>query len=138
MLTCYRSRHSDQCWLTAMTVVMDVCAIRLAGAGGHDAFQSEATLSMCLSAIRSLAAIFRVHPLATYPERLPPDRFYALIDKLHEWNLPDGGRDFEVRLSRVRDTYEPLIAAMGDYLLIRLPDWIPAAMIRAPLESARL
>jgi len=137
MLSYYRSQHSNQCWLTAMAVVMDVCALRLAGAGATDEFQAEATFSMCLSALRSIAEILRIEPLDRYDDRLPGDRLHGLRDKLREWRQPDGGRDLEARLGRIRETYDPLIAAMADYLLVRLPDWIPAEMIQAPLEAAR-
>jgi hypothetical protein len=49
MLSYYRSQRSDQSWLAAMTIVMDTCALRMAGAGGFDEFQAERTLAMCAS-----------------------------------------------------------------------------------------
>ena len=137
MLSYYRSQHSDQSWLTAVAVIMDVCAMRMAGAGGIDQFQAEATLSMCLRAMRSISETLRIEPLSTYDNRLPLERCSVLADKLREWDLPDGGRDFWPRLSQVRESYEPTLAAMAAYFLIGLPEWIPAAMIEAPLEAVR-
>jgi hypothetical protein len=137
MLSYYRSQHSDESWLAAMAVIMDTCALRLAGAVGIDEFQAESTLSMCVNALHSIAGILCIKPLATYPDRLTKDRFYALTDKLRDCRLPAGDGQTWSRLSRVRDTYEPLLAAMADYFIIPLPEWIPSAKIEAPLEAAQ-
>ena len=69
---------------------MDTCALRLAGAVGIDEFQAESTLSMCLNALHSIAGILCIKPLATYPDRLTKDRFYALTDKLRDCRLSAG------------------------------------------------
>jgi hypothetical protein len=138
MLSYYRSQHSDQSWLTAMAVIMDTCALRVAGAVGIDEFQAEGTLSMCVSAMRNIGEILCINPVATYPDRLPRDRFLALRDKLREWHLPEGDAQVWPRLARVRESYEPMLAAMADYFVIQLPEWMPAApRIEAPLEAAR-
>ena len=137
MLSYYRSPHSDQSWLTAIAVVMDTCALRLAGAGGIDEFQAEATFSICLRTLRNIGEILRLDPDAARADRLTEEQCSALRDKLREWELPDGGRDLWTRLSRTRDGYEPLLAAFADYLVMELPEWIPASMIRTPLEAAR-
>jgi hypothetical protein len=70
MLSYYRSQHSDQSWLAAMAVVMDTCALRMAGAGGFDEFQSERTLAMCTSALRNINEILQIRPLERYKDRL--------------------------------------------------------------------
>jgi hypothetical protein len=137
MLSYYRSQHSDESWVAAMAVVMDTCALRLAGAGGIDEFQAEGTLAMCVNAMRAIGGILCIRPLATYPDRLPHDRFYALTDKLRDWELPAGDGQTWSRLSRVRDTYEPMLAAIADYFMIQLPDWMPKAKMEAPLEAVR-
>ena len=136
MLSYYRSEHGDESWLGAVAVIMDTCALRLSGALDTDEFQAEATLSMCLRALRSICTVLRVKPLATYPDRLPRDRFFALNDKLRELQLPTGDGDVWSRLSKTRDTYEPVLAALGDYFLIDLPQWMPNAKIEAPLEAS--
>jgi hypothetical protein len=137
MLSYYRSPHSEESWLTAITVIMDTCALRLAGAGGMNEFQAEATFSICLRALRSVGEILRIQPRPPRDPRLTEDQCRALRDKLREWELPDGGRDLWPRLARTRDGYEPLLAAFADYLVMELPEWIPATMIQSPLEAAR-
>jgi hypothetical protein len=137
MLSYYRSQHSDESWVAAMAVIMDTCALRLAGAVGIDEFQCEATLSMCVSAMRSIAEILCIAPAEQYGQRLTRDRFYALREKLRDLALPSGDGDVWPRLERVRQSYEPLLAAMADYFVIELPEWIPSEAIEAPLEAAQ-
>jgi hypothetical protein len=137
MLSYYRSPQTDQSWLVAIAVIMDTCALRLAGAGGIDEFQAEATFSICLRALRGIGEILRLEPHGPRDPRLTEEQWGALSDKLREWELPDGGRDLWPRLSRMRDGYEPLLAAFADYLVMELPEWIPASMIQSPLEAAR-
>ena len=137
MLSYYRSPHTDQSWLTGIAVVMDTCALRLAGAGGMDEFQAEATFSICLRALRGIGEILRLEPREPRDPRLTPEQWNTLRNRLRQWELPDGGRDLWPRLSRTRDGYEPLLAAFADYLVMELPEWIPASMIQSPLEAAR-
>jgi hypothetical protein len=137
MLSYYRSSHTDQSWLAAITVVMDTCALRLAGASGIDRFQAEVTFSICLRALRGIGEILRLEPHRPRDPRLTEEQWHVLRDKLRQWELPDGRRDLWPRLSRTRDDYEPLLAAFADYLLMGLPEWIPASMIQTPLEAAR-
>ena len=119
-----------------MAVVMDTCALRIAGAVGIDEFQAETTLAMCLSALKAIADTLRIAPLDRYSDRLPRDRFPALRERLTDWRLPAGDGDVWSRLSRIRRGYEPLLAAMATYFLIDLPEWMPASMIETPLEAA--
>jgi hypothetical protein len=125
MLSYYRSQHSDQSWLAAMAVVMDTCALRMAGAGGFDEFQAERTLAMCTSALRNISEVIHLHPLEHYPDRLPRTAFGELTEQLRRSELSTGGGDAWERLSRVRNRYEPLLAAMADYFVIELPSWVP-------------
>jgi hypothetical protein len=131
MLSYYRSQHSDQSWLAAMAVVMDTCALRMAGAGGFDEFQAERTLAMCTGALRSISDILRIGPLECYPDRLSPSALHTLIEQLRQTHLPVGESDLWERLSKVRNGYEPLLVAMAAYFLIELPAWVPSASIEA-------
>jgi hypothetical protein len=125
MLSYYRSQHSDESWLAAMAVVMDTCALRMAGAGGLDEFQSERTLAMCTGALRNIGGAIRIRPLERYADRLSTAEFGVLVEQLRGSGLPAGGDDAWQRLSRVRNEYEPLLAAMAHYFLIDLPAWVP-------------
>jgi hypothetical protein len=125
MLSYYRSQHSDQSWLAAMAIIMDTCALRMAGAGGFDEFQSERTLAMCTSALRNISKILHIQPLVGYTDRLSRTAFRELTEQLRRSELPAGEFDLWERLSRIRNGYEPLLAAMADYFVIELPAWVP-------------
>jgi hypothetical protein len=94
MLSYYRSQHSDQSWLAAMAVVMDTCALRMAGAGGFDEFQSERTLAMCISALRNINEILQVRPLERYKDRLSPSAFHTLTEQLRRSGSPKARATF--------------------------------------------
>jgi hypothetical protein len=132
MMSYYRSQHSDHSWLAAVAVVMDTCALCIAGAGGFDDFQAERTLAMCTSALRKVSEILEIRPLKIYNDRLSPGAFYALTERLRENHLPVSDDDVWGRLSGVRSGYEPLLAAIADYLVIELPAWIPPAEKESP------
>jgi hypothetical protein len=129
MLSYYRSQHSDQSWLAAMAVVMDTCALRMAGAGGFDEFQAERTLAMCTTAMRNIGQILHIGPLEHYPDRLSPGALHALIEQLRQCDLPVGENDLWERLCKVRNGYEPLLVAMAEYFLIELPAWVQPVSI---------
>jgi hypothetical protein len=137
MLSYYRSQHSDQSWLAAMAVVMDTCALRMAGAGGFDEFQAERTFAMCTSALRNISEILHIQPFERYTDRLSLNAFRVLIEQLRRNELSAGGTDIWERLSRVRKGYEPLLTAMADYFVIELPAWAPAPPMEEALDRAR-
>ena len=135
MLSYYRSQHSDHSWLAATAVVMDTCALRLAGAGEFDEFQAERTLIMSTSAVRNIAQVLQIIPLEHYNDRLSPTAFEVLTAQLRQSGLPTGEAEVWKRLCEVRTGYEPLLAAMADYFVIELPAWVPPASIQRSLNS---
>jgi hypothetical protein len=132
MLSYYRSQHSDQSWLDAMAVIMDNCALRMAGAGGFDEFQAERTLAMCISAVRNITEILHIKPLDRCNNRLSPSSFHTLTEQLRQSKLPLGEDDVWGRLLQVRKCYEPLLAAMAEYFVIELPAWVSTVSVEAP------
>jgi hypothetical protein len=137
MLSYYRSQHSDHSWLAATAAVMDTCALRLAGAGGLDEFQAERTLMMSTSAVRNIAQVLHLAPLERYHDRLSPRTFEVLSGQLRRSGLPAGEGDVWGRLSKLRNGYEPLLAAMANYFVIQLPAWVPPADIEWPFDPVR-
>jgi hypothetical protein len=136
MLSYYRSQHSDHSWLAATAVVMDTCALRMAGAGGFDAFQAERTLIMSINALRSINQVLHIAPLKRYSHRLSRSDFEVLSEELRQSGLPAGEGDVWERLSKIRNGYEPLLAAMANYFLIQLPAWVPPATVERFFDLA--
>jgi hypothetical protein len=137
MLSYYRSQHSDQSWLSAMAVVMDTCALRMAGAGGFDEFQAERTLAMCTSALRNISEILQIQPLERYTDRLSRTAFRELIEQLRRNELSVGGGDVWERLAQARSGFDPLLAAMARYFVLDLPAWVAPPPMEGALDPAR-
>ena len=72
-LLCYfRSQHTNQSWLSALTAVLDTSALLIAGVQGHEARQAQLTFAMARHALVDLSQIFSLPPLNSTPDRLPP------------------------------------------------------------------
>ncbi len=88
--------------------------------------------------MRSISQILRIPPCEHYADRLPREAFGSLADTVRRTGLPVNEADAWEGLSHVRGEYEPLVAAMADYFLIHVPEWVPESRIAQPLEAARV
>lgn len=125
-LLCYfRSQHSNQSWLAALTSILDVCALLIAGVQDHAARQAQLTFAMARHAMVDLTQVFSMKPSAGHEDRLPRERF----DMLHK-RLCDSGirvcRDEESldRLNKMRALYEGYAAALSRHFRMPLPPWV--------------
>ena len=133
VLTYYRSQHDHQSWLGALTAIMDTCTLIMVGtAGGPDwqcalQWQARLTFAMCRHMVVDLAYVFNLPPKPLDPDRLPIDRLATLRGILAGAGLPlcDGPED-DQKLSEMRESYEPYVHSLSDFLLFTLPDWLPA------------
>jgi hypothetical protein len=58
-LLCYfRSQHTNQSWISALTAVLDTTALLIAGVQGHEARQAQLTFAMARHALVDLSQIF--------------------------------------------------------------------------------
>ena len=58
-LLCYfRSQHTNQSWISALTAMLDASALLIAGVRGHEARQAQLTFAMARHAVVDLAQIF--------------------------------------------------------------------------------
>jgi hypothetical protein len=128
VLAYYRSQHDHQSWLAALTAVMDMSALMLAGIEGVESRQAELTFAMARHAVVDIAAVFNLPPMRRTPERLDEEGFHAL-----QGMLGSAGLGFTMveqadqRLQRLRESYEPYIHTLADYFSLPLPPWIPDA-----------
>ena len=75
-LLCYfRSQHTNQSWIGALTSILDTSALLIAGIRGHEARQAQLTFAMARHAVVDLAQIFSLRPLNNAPDRLPAERY---------------------------------------------------------------
>ncbi len=131
VLTFFRSQHSNQSWLAALTTMLDVTALVLTGIEGVHPGQAKLTFAMARHAAVDLAQVVnaRLDPLA--PERLPEAELEALRGALEAAGLhlrsDDYGRE---KLAKLRSMYEPYVHATGGNLMMALPAWRHAEKLR--------
>lgn len=125
-LLCYfRSQHTNQSWISALTSILDTCALLIAGVRGHEARQAQLTFAMARHAVVDLAQIFSLTPVKDASDRLPPERFEVLHNTLCESGVSvcRDGKSID-RLRHMRGLYEGYAAALSNYLHMPLPPWI--------------
>jgi hypothetical protein len=147
-LLCYfRSQHSNQSWISALTAILDTSALLIAGVRGHEARQAQLTFAIARHAMVDLAQIFSLAPLNQAADRLPLKRYEELYNLLCQSGVSvcRDGHSFE-RLRDMRAMYEGYAEALSAYLRMPLPPWIPVnphkdnwltvAKVRAKTEAA--
>ncbi len=126
VLMYYRSLHERQSWLTALTTILDTCALLIVGIEEATIPTARFTFGIARHAAVDLAQIFGTPPMNPEESRLPHEEFVRLRDSLAEVGLHlRHEEDAEQRLSDIRRIYEPFVLALSDHLLVNLPPWIP-------------
>lgn len=125
-LLCYfRSQHSNQSWLAALTAVLDLSALMIAGVQDHAARQAQLTFAMARHALVDLAQVFSQVPIATGEDRLPPERYEILYRRLCESGIRVcRDADSMERLKQMRQLYEGYAAALSRHFRMPLPPWV--------------
>jgi hypothetical protein len=147
LLCYYRSQHTNQSWVGALTTMLDTSALLIAGVRGHEARQAQLTFAMARHALVDLAQVFSLPPSKNVPDRLSPERYeqlYALLCQSGVSVCRDG-QSYE-RLRNLRALYEGYATSLSDYLCMPLPPWIAeqphkdnwlaVAKVRSQAESA--
>ncbi|HEY1903516.1 MAG TPA: potassium channel family protein [Terracidiphilus sp.] len=147
-LLCYfRSQHSNQSWISALTAVLDTSALLIAGVQGHEARQAQLTFAMARHALVDLSQIFSLEPVNNATDRLPPARYDQLYGMLCQSGVSvcRDGHSYE-RLRDMRALYEGYAETLSSYLSMPLPPWIAdaphkdnwlaVAKLRAQTEAA--
>jgi hypothetical protein len=125
-LLCYfRSQHTNQSWLSALTSVLDVCALMIAGVQDHAARQAQLTFAIARHALVDISQIFSLRPIADREDRLPPERFDLLYGNLCQAGIRVcRDADSMERLKKMRLLYEGHARVLSQYLRMPLPPWI--------------
>lgn len=125
-LLCYfRSQHTNQSWLSALTAILDTSSLLIAGVQGHEARQAQLTFAMARHAMVDLAQVFSIAPKQNMPDRLPKERYEQLYQMLCQGGVSvcRDGQSYE-RLRDLRGLYEGYAAALSEHLSMPLPPWI--------------
>jgi hypothetical protein len=133
ILCYYRSQHDNQSWLSALTAMLDSCALLISVVPGIASRQAQLTFAIARHALIDLGHVFHLekHEAAWAArdgqDRLPPQNFHLLCDSMVEAGLRlCGDPDAPARLHALRALYEPHAQALADYLGMPLPGWIPS------------
>ena len=123
---CYfRSQHTNQSWIGALTAILDACSLLIAGVQGHPARQAQLTFAMARHALVDLSQVFSQAPVMDLPDRLPAERFDAIYKSLCENGVrvcrDPGSME---RLRQMRGLYEGHAEAMSRHLCMALPPWL--------------
>jgi hypothetical protein len=123
---CYfRSQHSNQSWLAALTAILDMSALMIAGIKGYEARQAQLTFAIARHAMVDLSQILSLRPINDAPDRLPPERYEKLYELLSESgvNVCRDGQSIE-RLREMRALYGGYAEALSRLLQMPLPPWL--------------
>jgi len=132
ILCYYRSQHDNQSWLSALTAVLDSCALLISVVPGVASRQAQLTFAMARHALVDLGHVFHLEKHEAEwmagggSDRLPPEHFDRLCDSMLQAGLRlCGDPEAPARLHALRALYEPHAAALANYLGMSLPAWIP-------------
>jgi len=124
VLTFFRSQHSNQSWLAALTTMLDVTSLVLTGIEGVHPGQAKLTFAMARHATVDLAQVVNARHDPDAPDRLPEAEFEALRGALAAAGLrlrsDEYGRD---KLTKLRSMYEPYVHATGRNLMLTPSAW---------------
>jgi hypothetical protein len=124
-LSFFRSQHSNQSWLGALTIILDTCALLMVEIKGVRNEQAELTFAMARHALVDLTGVFRGKYNPHAPNRLPDNEVVRLREYLKTKNLYlKEGTGVEQKLNELRLMYEPYAQSMASTLLLDLPPWI--------------
>ncbi len=126
----FRSQHTNESWLAALTAILDVCSLLLSCVENVSLRQPRLTFAMCRHTVVDLAQVFGEAPPAHPTDRLPSPEFERLRATLTEVGFvmrnDQASRD---KLGQLRAMYEPYLEALAAYLHMEVPPWILASEI---------
>jgi len=123
-LSFFRSQHSNQSWLGALTVMLDVTSLVMTGIEGIHPGQAKLTFAMARHAAVDLAQVVNARYDANVPERLTDTDFDMLRETLGAAGLKlRAGDEARQKLNKLRSMYEAYVHSMGRNLMMTLPPW---------------
>jgi hypothetical protein len=124
VLTFFRSQHSNQSWLGALTTMLDVTSLVLTGIEGVHPGQAKLTFAMARHAAVDLAQVVNAKYDSEAPDRLGEMELAALRNALAAGGLrlrsDEYARD---KLAKLRSMYEPYVHSTARNLMLTLPPW---------------
>jgi hypothetical protein len=124
VLAYFRSQHSNQSWLAALTTMLDTSALVMVGFDGWCLRQAELTFAMARHSVVDLAQVFSARQLPVSVDRLPEPEFARLIQRLQDAGIHFDAGYARERVGELRSMYEPYVQALAEHLALQLPVWV--------------
>jgi ion channel len=125
VLSFFRSQHSNQSWLGALTVMLDVTSLVMTGIDGIHADQAKLTFAMARHAAVDLAQVVNSQYSPHDPDRLTPeDRMKVKTELAWRGVTVNDNPDAGEKLAQLREVYEPYLQGLSRRLQMALPPWI--------------
>jgi len=127
-LSFFRSQHSNQSWLGALTIMLDSTALVISGIDGLRNEQAKITFAMARHAAVDLAQVVNArHDPSDHSNRLPQEEVVRLRESFAKRGLRlKETPEAEKKLVHLRSLYEPYAVGIAKNLFITLPPWIHA------------
>ncbi|MGH9470068.1 MAG: potassium channel family protein [Terriglobia bacterium] len=123
-ILCYfRSQHSNQSWLAALTTILDASAFLITEAQDRLQWQAELTFAIARHAVVDLSQVIYSPPEAPSRDRLP----HAALEELRV-SAADSGMILvrapqQSSLYELRQMYEPYLQGLARRFLLPVPPW---------------
>jgi hypothetical protein len=125
VLAYFRSQHDNQSWLAALTAILDVCAVVIAGIDGLAPWQARLTFAMARHTVVDLAQIVNAPPRTPQPDRLPAQALEQFKAGLAAAGIaPTNAAEFDAKLAQARRLYEPYVFALAERFLLSPATWM--------------
>jgi len=125
VLAYFRSQHDNQSWLAALTAILDVCAVVIAGIDGLAPWQARLTFAMARHTVVDLAQIVNAPPRPPEPDRLPAEALEQLKAGLAAVGItPCKPAEFDTKLTQARRLYEPYVFALSQRFILSPATWM--------------
>ena len=121
----FRSQHSNESWLAALTAILDATALLISGLDDECSRQARLTFAMCRHTVVDLAQVFSAAPRVLGHDRLLPQDLDRLRASLAAAGMPlRATPEANAKLAKLRSMYEPYVFTLGGYLFMQVPPWI--------------
>lgn len=125
VLCFFRSQHGNQSWLSALTTMLDVTSLVLAGIEGIPKDQAKLTFAMARHAAVDLTQVVNAEYDPRSHDRLSPEELAQLRKLLAGAGMRlQQDEEADQKLLKLRSLYEPYCQALARRLLLSVPSWI--------------
>lgn len=125
VLVFFRSQHSNQSWLSALTVMLDVTSLIMTRVDGIHPDQAKLTFAMARHAAVDLAQVLNARYSPHDAERNTVEDLKRMRAELAQHGVTFyDGPDAAERLAELRALYEPYVYALARRLFMTLPPWV--------------